>query len=90
MTIGLQTITKTVIFAAVNLKEFFLKLSEAEQERFAKTAGTTVGYLRAHILPRRKMPRPALMEGLVTACQQQDPAVSRVAVIRFFYEEAAA
>ena len=74
----------------MNLKDFFTKLSETDQQAFAKRAGTTIGYLRAHVLPRRKMPRPALMDGLIAACQERDPAITRDQVIQYFYAEVAA
>lgn len=86
----MPNVTVSVIYAAMDLKDFFSRLDDSEQERFAKTAGTTVGYLRAHVLPRRKIPRSALMNGLVVACQTKDPQVTRAQVVEFFYSELAA
>ena len=68
-----------------DLKTFFLGLEPSEQERFAQRAGTTVGYLRAHLIRGGKVPRPALMESLAEACKQFGAEFSKEDLLAFFY-----
>ncbi len=74
----------------MDLREHFLALTDDERSRFAADAGTTVSYIATHLIAppeRRKIPRPALIEGLVKAGRG---AYSREELLAFFYAKAAA
>jgi len=71
-----------------DLKTFFLGLNTGEQERFAQRAGTTVGYLRAHLIRGGRVPRPALMESLAEACKEFGAELSKEDLLAFFYNRA--
>lgn len=68
-----------------DLKTFFLGLEPAAQERFAVRAGTTVGYLRAHLIRGSRVPRPELMESLAEACREFGAGLSKEDLLAFFY-----
>ena len=66
-----------------DFKQFFLALNDQRRERVAKNAGTTVGYLMAHVIHARKRPKDDLFEGLVRACRiHRGP--SEEDLLRFF------
>lgn len=51
----------------MDFKEWFLSLSDDDRERYARDAGTTAGYIRVHLIGRRKIPRPDLLRRLAEA-----------------------
>lgn len=70
--------------AEANFKAFFLGLNDRQRERFAKDAGTTVGYLMAHVIDARKRPMDKLFIGLVKACAKH-AGPSENQLLKFFY-----
>ena len=66
----------------MDLKTYFYGLSPEEREAFARRAETTVGYLRCHLITRRKIPRPESMQKLAAASQRQ---VSLDDLLTYFY-----
>jgi hypothetical protein len=70
-------------------KEFFLSLDASKREKLAEDAGTTVGYIRTHLIAppgRRRTPNKALMHGLVLACKTAGAAFGEAELLRYFYE----
>ena len=68
-----------------DFRDFFLALEPAARERYARRAGTTVGYIRAHLIApsaRRKVPRKRLIEALASA---SDAKISRADLVAYFY-----
>lgn len=51
----------------MNFKDFILNQSPAELEKYAKDAGTTVGYLKTHLFYGYKEPRKNLRKALSNA-----------------------
>lgn len=51
----------------ISFRDFFLDMSEIERTKYAKSAGTTVGYIKTHLITKYKVPRPELMNRLVDA-----------------------
>lgn len=74
--------------AEPDFKQFFLGLNDRQRERFAKDAGTTVGYLMAHGIHARKRPKQELFAGLVKACAKHD-GPSEGDLLKFFYSNRA-
>ena len=75
-----------------DLKTYFLSLSDVERASLADDAGTTMGYIKAHLIAppgRRKTPRRELMDGLVDALEKRDAGVTRNDLLAYFYEAAA-
>ena len=72
----------------MEFRDYFRSLSDKEQVKYAKKAGTTANYIRCHLIaqPPRKIPRQKLMESLVTASQGR---LSISDLLRHFYPEAA-
>jgi hypothetical protein len=66
-----------------DFREWFLSLPENERERYALRAGTTPGYVRVHLIGRRKVPRRVLMEGLAEA---SDGRFTVPDLLKFFYQ----
>ena len=66
----------------MKFKVFFNALPKPEQVAYASRAGTTVSYLRNHLIPGRKVPRRKLIEGLVKASRGM---VTYQEVIEHFY-----
>ena len=54
-----------------DFKEFYFSLSKAQRQSFAQKAGTTVRYIECHLVYARRVPRPKLMNGLVTASRKK-------------------
>lgn len=78
----LTSVPNVVTFVAMDFKEWFLQLSEQERARYATDAGTTPGYIRVHLIGRRKIPRPELLRAL------SDASLGRFTVpelLAFFY-----
>ncbi|WP_122897797.1 hypothetical protein [Acinetobacter sp. B51(2017)] len=53
----------------MNFKDYVLTLNHMELEQYAKESGTTVGYIKSHLLYAYKEPRKKLRTALVTASQ---------------------
>lgn len=70
----------------MDFKEWFLSLSEDQREKYASDAGTTSGYIRVHLIGRRKIPRPELLRSLAAASRGKFTVPKLLA---FFYETAA-
>jgi hypothetical protein len=66
-------------------RKFFLGLSLQEQDAYAKRAGTTVNYIRTHLVyvPPRKTPRPPLLRALAYASSGR---LSLDDVLEHFYQ----
>jgi len=64
--------------------DYWRGLSKEEREAYAARAGTTVKYIETHLVsvPPRKVPRPALMNGLAEASRGR---VSKADLLRHFY-----
>lgn len=73
----------------MDFRQWFLSLSDEERESYAEKAGTTAGYIRVHLIGRRKIPRAELMNRLAAA---SDGKWTVPALLAFFYRtrEAAA
>lgn len=70
----------------MNFKAFYQGLSKEDRKRFAEIAGTSTGYIEVHLMPRRKIPKPALMESLSDALRAFDASLSKDDLLSFFYE----
>lgn len=66
----------------MDFRQWFLSLSDEERESYAGKAGTTAGYIRVHLIGRRKIPRSDLMNRLAIA---SDGKWSVPALLAFFY-----
>ena len=66
--------------------DFFRGLSDQQRERYADRAGTTVEYIRVHLIRAKRIPRPDLMDSLV---QASAGAVSRKELLDHFYPPSA-
>ena len=70
----------------MDLKRLYLdQLDDAQRARFCSLAQTSDAYMRVHLVHRRRIPRPPLMNRLLTACQHFDPAVTRDQLLSWFY-----
>jgi hypothetical protein len=67
----------------MDFKEWFLSLSDDERERYARQAGTTAGYIRVHLIGRRKIPREELLHRLAAASAGKFTVAKLLA---FFYQ----
>ncbi|WP_336942882.1 hypothetical protein [Acinetobacter modestus] len=65
----------------MEFRAFILELTSAELEKYAKDSGTTVGYLKTHLLYGYKEPRRALRKALV---KNSDGKVSELELMRHF------
>ncbi len=68
----------------MNFKAYFLGLSKAERERYAKAAGTSAHYIHTHLINRYKVPRKRLMQGLAAASGGQ---LTVDELTQFFYAD---
>lgn len=71
-----------------DFKAFYLALDAKQRRAFARRAGTTQRYLIAHVAPRKKIPRPALMERLAAACGHFGQPVDAARLAGWFQEGA--
>lgn len=69
----------------MDLKTFYQGLSGDDRTKFAEIAGTSRAYIEVHLLPRRKMPRPRLIERLGAACTALGGAITQEELLAFFY-----
>lgn len=65
----------------MKLRDFILKQSDDELKIYAKDAGTTIGYIKTHILYGYKEPRKQLRKALSDASNGQ---VSEIEVLQHF------
>lgn len=65
----------------MNFREFVLNQSQNDLEQYAKDAGTTVGYIKTHLLYNYKEPRRALRKALAVASKGQ---VSETEILQHF------
>lgn len=65
----------------MNFKDFILTLNDAMLEQYAKEAGTTVSYLKSHLLYAYKEPRKKLRIALAKASKGK---VSELEVLQHF------
>lgn len=70
-----------------DFKSWFLSLDDAEREGFALRAQTSVGYIKTHVIHRRKMPRRRTIEALALA---SNGAFGESDLITFLYARDAA
>lgn len=70
-------------------KSFYTGLPEEKRGEFAEAAGTTTGYIEAHLIApahRRKVPNKPLMERLSAACGQFGAPFNKAQLVAYFYE----
>ncbi|MCU4481332.1 hypothetical protein [Acinetobacter ursingii] len=65
----------------MEFRSFILELTNTELEKYAKDSGTTVGYLKTHLLYGYKEPRRALRKALV---KNSHGKVSELDLMRHF------
>lgn len=65
----------------MNFRDFILNKSPEDLEKYAKDAGTTVGYIKSHLLYGYKEPRKTLRKALSTASHGE---VSEMEVLQHF------
>lgn len=65
----------------MNFRDFINKLNPSDLENYAKNAGTTVGYLKTHLLYGYKEPRKNLRKSLAQASNGQ---VSETEILQHF------
>lgn len=70
---------------AFNFKKFWLEMSKAEREAFARDAGTTSHYISTHLTRRDRTPSKKLMERLFSACEARKVVTSKSEFVQFFY-----
>lgn len=69
----------------MNFKTFYQALGQEDRKRFAKIAGTSTAYIEVHLVTRRKIPKPALMAALATACGSFNSEITQEDLLSFFY-----
>ena len=65
----------------MNFRDFILNKSPEDLEKYANDAGTTVGYIKSHLLYGYKEPRKKLRKALVVASKGQ---VSEMEILQHF------
>lgn len=70
----------------MDFKSFYLGLDRPRRDAFAERAKTTSRYIEMHLVSRRKVPRPALMDGLAEALAEFGAGISKPQLVAFFYE----
>lgn len=51
--------------------DFIRNMTESELKNYANESGTTVSYLKNHLIYKKKIPRPEMIESLVVAARQK-------------------
>lgn len=69
----------------MDFKSFYQGLAASDRKRFAEIAGTSTGYIEIHLMSRRKIPKPALMESLAVACKEFGAPLTQSDLLAFFY-----
>ncbi len=70
----------------MDLKTYYQGLSQDERKEFARLAGTSTAYIEVHLLPRRKIPKPPLLDRLASACLKMGASISKADLLAFFYK----
>lgn len=52
-----------------NFFEYISKMSDEDLEKFAQVSGTTPNYIKRHLIYKKKIPRPEMIEALVFASE---------------------
>lgn len=73
-----------------DFKTFFLGLTREQRVEFAREANTSVAYIQTHLISKRKVPQPPLMNRLARACEKFGSGINREKLLAFFYDKAAA
>ena len=71
-----------------NFKEFWQGLSLDEKKQLAADAGTTVNYIRTHLVYANRVPSRNYMNDLYKACVKINPSISKEQLLSFFYTAA--
>lgn len=74
--------------APFDFKEFWQGLSLDEKKQLAKEAGTTVNYIRTHLVYARRVPSRNYMTELHKAVTRINPEISKEQLLSFFYAAA--
>lgn len=69
-----------------NFRTFYRSLPPALKPRFAEEAGTTTGYIEAHLIYARKFPRKGTFDRLWNACSTYGAKFSRQDLQSFFFD----
>ncbi|MGP9420096.1 hypothetical protein ACT3RT_14030 [Ewingella sp. AOP9-I1-14] len=69
-----------------DFKLFWRSLSDANRLQVATEAGTTPGYIKSHLIHKRKVPKRELMDSLHAACVAHGAVVSKEKFVGLFYE----
>jgi hypothetical protein len=69
----------------MDFKSFFQSLNENQRTEFASVAGTTVGYIKTHLVYGRKVPQRETFDGLIKALNQFKAGITRQDLLHFFY-----
>lgn len=73
---------------AFDFKEFWQALSSEEKKQLAAEAGTTVYYIRTHLVYKTRVPGRKRMTSLYNACSALDPKINKDQFVSFFYSAA--
>lgn len=65
----------------MEFRTFILEMTDDELEKYAKDSGTTIGYLKTHLLYGYKEPRRALRKALI---KNSNGKVSELELMRHF------
>lgn len=68
----------------MTFKTYFRSLDSDAREAYAARVPTSVAYIDIHLIPRRKIPRPATMRALAAA---SGGALSYGDIVDYFYSE---
>jgi len=71
----------------MKLDKYFRSLESGQQELFARSVGTTTGYLKAHVfapISRRKIPRREMLDKIWL---ESGGNVSRSDALNYFYPD---
>lgn len=69
-----------------NFRTFYRSLPPALKPRFAEEAGTTIGYIEAHLIYARKFPRKSTFDRLWKACDIYGAGFTRQDLQSFFFD----
>ena len=69
-----------------DFKKFWLSLTPENRLQVATDAGTTPGYIKSHLIHKRKVPKRELMDSLHAACVAHGADVSKEKFVGLFYE----
>ena len=69
-----------------SFKGFWRSLTPEQQQSLAADANTTTGYINAHLVYARKIPRKGKMESLWAACRKYGAQFEKHELIAFFFD----